>query len=127
MANAAAKMRKFGRMNWISTGGMLLLCAVAFADEVPVIGLTTGGQESVRAIPQETFFKIIEQAVTATHESVLPELACTTVKGPWRLNSVAVGIGVSATLGLGPIFSIQATPKIFLIYSPLESPIFPVQ
>lgn len=105
--------------------GLLGMSACALAAEIPVIGLGADGQEVVRPVPREVFFQAIHQAVTDTQDSVMPELACTKTTGKWKLDTFGVGIGISATAGVGPVYNVQAASKILLLFSRSREPVFP--
>jgi hypothetical protein len=108
-----------------------LMSCLALGADIPVISAGPDGLESVRMLPRGTYSRVVGAAVAAVHDSVLPELGCsdTSAQGSahWKLHTVIVGVGIGAELGLGPIFSIQAKPRIRLLYTRADAPVFPIQ
>ena len=94
--------------------------------DIALIGRAADGSESVRSVPSEAYARALRDTVAGTHEAVLPELACTQDAGTWKLHTVGVGVSLTATLGLGPLISVQANPTVLLLYTRAKEPIFPI-
>ena len=104
----------------------LLLARTALGADIPVISGAADGSETMRMLPQSAYSRVVADAVGAVHESVLPQLQCAPDSGAWRLHTVIVGVGIAAQVGLGPIFSITAKPRIRLLYTRADAPVFPL-
>jgi hypothetical protein len=59
--------------------------------------------------------------MTTVNDSTLPSLKAQERNAPprsrWMLRDIVVGIGLSFSAGLGPIFSLTASPRLRFIFS----------
>jgi hypothetical protein len=98
-------------------------------DAVSIVGLDAGLHSVERALPVQDLQKGMGQALSAVRDSILPALAAQAIQKTsaprWRLRSIGVGVGLTGQLGLGSIWSISATPRIRLVFSNSQTPVYP--
>jgi hypothetical protein len=120
----------FRNMFWI----VLFLTAASSAsaessdtDQIPIVGLNALHQSAVQTVSISDYQSSIGSAFSAVQDSITPALeAHASQKKPsWSVRTIAIGIAVSAQIGIGPIFSVSATPHLRLIYSNSKSPVYP--
>lgn len=113
------------RSVWITTG---LLCALAFGGcrhvDVPLVGLDEQGNSVSISMPAEKYGKNLSTAIASVHESVIPALAGRSERGGLALRTVAVGAGVSAEVGIGPL-KVGAFPRFRLMFTNSKDPATP--
>lgn len=105
---------------------------VAADDEglnIAVIGLDKAGRQVVQVVPTAMYTKSMTAAFSAVHRSMLPVLA-ERAEPPreriiWRLRTLAVGLGLSGVIGLGPIISATVAAKLRLVFTNSSNPTFP--
>ena len=99
------------------------------AQEVPIVGMDKNHQAFVKFIPIKNFKSNIRTIAGSIHDSVLVALKNhndEAANSPsWELQTIGVGVGVNAQIGLGPIWSVNITPRLRLIYSNSTNPVYP--
>lgn len=101
----------------------------AAADKILLIGLDAQRNQTLNEIPASEYRRNLSLAFSAVNNSILPSLrgleSRSTKQRAWHFSSVAVGLGLSAQLGLGPIFSITAYTRLRLIFANSLNAIYP--
>ncbi len=98
---------------------------------VPVVGLDADMKSVVKTIPLESYQRSLASAFAAVQDSLAVALsegaqsAGDQERAAWRIQTIAVGVGVSGQMGLGPIWSVTASPRIRLVFTNSPSPIYP--
>ena len=96
---------------------------------VPIVGMDQNHQSFVKFVPIKTFKFNIRAIAGSIHNSVLVALKShnqeAVNKPSWELQTIGVGVGVNAQIGLGPIWNVNITPRLRLIYSNSTNPIYP--
>jgi len=109
--------------------GALLIALVTptlcFADELPMIGLDKNHQETTRSLSKEAYTQQFRTVVMTVHESTLPALQTQEKKSRWMLRDVVVGLGLSISAGIGPIWKATVSSAIQLCYSNSTHPKIP--
>lgn len=96
--------------------------------QIYLIGRDALGASAVQTVSAETFRENLSHTFATVQDSLVPELethAALPDKNVLELRTVAVGIGLTGQIGLGPIFHISLTPKIRLVFSNSKSPVYP--
>jgi hypothetical protein len=97
-------------------------------DQVPVIGLDENEAAVVNTIPLEKFQETMKTAFSAVQGSLLSVLDAheASLKATsWRLQTIGIGIGLQGQLGLGPVWNITASPRLRLIFTNSNQPVYP--
>jgi hypothetical protein len=97
--------------------------------DVAVVGLDKAGNAIQRSIPAAVYTRSMAATFSAVHRSLLPSLALRIEPAPkqkaWRLRALGVGLGLSGSIGLGPIISVTASPKLRLVFTNSANPVYP--
>ena len=96
---------------------------------IALVGLDRAGNEIANVVPAEAYTESLALAFSAVHKSALPTLAARR-EAPaeirtWRLRTLGVGVGLTGTLGLGPIVTLSASPRLILVFTNSKHPIYP--
>ncbi len=117
-----------------------LLPATSTAGEQQIVGLDKNRQPASVAVSATTYTDSLKQVIASVNESTLQSLNALTVSNAirkdstrkdskdsnaWMLRTVGVGLSVTLTAGLGPIFAVSGQKGITLIYSNSADPILP--
>jgi len=98
-------------------------------DQILLIGLSADKSVQTQIIPAATYRKTLATAFSAVHDSILPTLESkqerTAKANQWHVGSVGVGIGLSGTLGLGPILSATLSAHLRMIFTNRLNPFYP--
>ena len=103
----------------------LLATVPALAADLPVITQDDQGVPIETIVSRQEYTRRLARLVAATQESVMPALKAARERQGWKLRTVVVGVGLNASLGLGPIFTLNATPRFRLGFSNNNDPAFP--
>jgi hypothetical protein len=97
-------------------------------DQIIVIGVNAMGQATSQAIPADLYKDTISTAVKAVNKAILPVLDkqhLSPMATEWNLDSIGVGLGLSATIGLGPLINYTINPQIKLVFTNDNDPVYP--
>lgn len=99
-------------------------------DQIIVIGLDAMKRSTPHAIPASLYRKTIVTGVSAFNEAMEPVLkkrdsSQAQTASEWKLNSIGVGLGMSAQIGLGPLLNLTVSPQLRLIFSDSKNPVYP--
>lgn len=96
-------------------------------DQMPIVGLDALRKSAVKTVSLSDYESSIGAAFSSVQDSITPALDAHSSqrKSAWSVRTIAVGIAVNAQVGIGPIFSVSATPHLRLIYSNSKSPVYP--
>jgi len=100
------------------------------ATEIPIIGLNENNESVVKMIPMKHYQSSMTSAMSAVQDSMIPALESNGAKSKgkkrrWRMDTVGVGIGLSATIGLGPIVSVSPSAHLRLVFTRSPNPVYP--
>ena len=100
------------------------------ASTVPVVSLDELGRSQVKMLPTARYRSAMSSASSAVHDSVvavLDEHSERQAKAGqrWTLQTIGVGLGLTGQIGLGPLVSITASPRVRFIFSNSKSPVYP--
>jgi len=95
----------------------LLTPTLCLADELPIVGLDKNRQETIRSLSKEAYTRQFQSVIMTVHESTLPALRAQEKKSRWMLRDVVVGLGMSVSAGIGPIWKATVSTAIKLCYS----------
>jgi hypothetical protein len=99
------------------------------ADQILVIGTSANKGTVVSKVSASAYRKTLATAFGSVHDSLLPSLEGNESRerrtNRWHLRSVGVGIGLSGTVGLGPLLSATASAHLRLVFSNHLNPIYP--
>lgn len=119
-------------MKWTIGLAMLGMAVPALcrADTLPVVGLDREGKQVGVALESGEYARVLSDIVSTVHDSALSALgrqssSSTAADTVWMLRDVVIGVGVTFSAGLGPIYSVTAAPRIRLCYSNSTHPKFP--
>lgn len=103
-----------------------------------IVGMDQDRSSVVKTVPRVAFQESLGAALTAIHQSILPTLnqtfegsstlSCSqtaTEGSEWSLRTVGVGVGMSAKVGLGPIWNVSLAPRVRLIFTNSTNPVYP--
>ena len=98
--------------------------------KVVMVGLNQAKQSVVSVVPYREYRGILATALQSVNDSVTPVLeknaATEKTDAPgWHMNSIGVGLGLSAQVGIGPLLNLTITPQLRLIFSDSTTPIYP--
>lgn len=90
----------------------------------------SGSRTSViKQLPLEGYQDSLGTALSSVQDSILPALTlstpATSVQPSWSMRTVGVGVGLSAQVGLGPIWNMTVTPHVRLIFTNSSNPVYP--
>jgi hypothetical protein len=97
----------------------------SLTDELPIVGFDKNHCQTDALLPKTHYKHLFRKIVTDMHDSAKPVLERQKKRPGWMLRHVAVGVGVSATVGLGPIYSLTAKPRIRMVFSNSTHPEHP--
>jgi hypothetical protein len=105
--------------------------ALSRADTLPVVGLDREGKQVGVALESGEYARVLGDIVSTVHDSALSALgrqassSSSAADTEWMLRDVVIGVGVTFSAGLGPIYSATAAPRVRLCYSNSTHPKFP--
>ncbi len=104
--------------------------SATFAGTIPVVGLDQNHQPRSVNIPEEQYSQLYRELVGRVGASTLAALEAHEKTDAakdtyWMLRDVCVGLGLNFSLGLGPIWSISAAPRVRLGFSNSTHPKIP--
>jgi len=110
--------------------------AVALTDEMPMVGLDQNHHSVVQWVSKTAYLSQMQEALSGVHQSVNSVLEQKSLEqagascalpgsSSWKLRSIAVGVNVNFTAGLGFLGSATFNPRLRLVYSRGQSRIFP--
>lgn len=102
---------------------------------IPLLGVDRDRNSIVKVVPKDGFQQTLYSAISSVHDSILPTLeqsfeggssmTCSKPSAGWSLRTVGVGVGMSAQIGLGPIWNMTVTPHLRLIFTNTKNPAYP--
>lgn len=105
--------------------------AGANAEPVPVVGLDKNHQPRSASLPEAELSKLFGTLLDKVNGSTVAALearektSAPSKSAYWLLRDVCVGLGVTLTAGLGPIWSVSAAPRVRLGFSNSTHPKIP--
>jgi len=103
--------------------------SAAAIQTIYLIGRDSSGHSLVQSIPAATFQNNLTVVFSAVQDSLIPKLNTPQISevlpGPLEMRTLAIGIGLTGLIGLGPIFHMSLTPKIRLVFSNSKAPVYP--
>jgi hypothetical protein len=98
--------------------------------EIVVMGLNATEHGTGKKVSLAAYHTALSSALTAVHDSILPSLQESSrippaLRKTLDLRVVAVGVGLTGEVGLGPLFNIDVRPRIRLIFTNSTNPIYP--
>jgi hypothetical protein len=107
----------------------VLSAAGARADSVPIVGLDRDHQPRSQAMSDAEFTKLYASLIQGVAPGTLASLEAREKTAAaatyWLLRDVAVGLGLNFSVGLGPIWSVSAAPRVRLGFSNSTHPKIP--
>jgi hypothetical protein len=99
-------------------------------DQIVLVGLDAMKHSVSHKIPAEDYSRNLTLAFGSVNDSLLPVLEEHQAVAPnqsrgWHLNAVGIGIGISGSVGLGPIINITSAAQIRLVFTNSKKPIYP--
>ncbi len=128
--------RSVSRLLWIGIVlGLATLIPLADgktdeARKVPVMTLDQDGHAAVHLVPFPEFAQTMDIAFGTVVDSIQPALARNSSirsadQPDLDLQTIAVGVGISGTLGLGPLWNATAFGRLRLVFSNIDNPLYP--
>jgi hypothetical protein len=114
--------------------GLFLMLQIAappsFAGTIPVVGLDQNHQPQSVRIPEEQYTGLLRELAGSVSRSTLATLesrdkADLAKETYWMLRDVCVGLGLNFSIGLGPIWSLSAAPRVRFGFSNSTHPKIP--
>jgi hypothetical protein len=123
----------------IKIAALATLCALLGASpaahalegaELPVVGLDRHHKEFAVSVSEQEYSGTLGRILTTVHDSALSALdeherASSDRLPELMLRDVCVGVGLNFTIGLGPIYSVSAAPRVRMTFSNSTHPISP--
>jgi len=103
-------------------------------DSIAIIGLDQEGQAVTKWVPKKIWNDHLLGSLNAVQDSLRPSLLRLDENAyiknnesfkAWELRTIAIGVGLNAQFGLGPLFSVTLSPKFKLIFSNSRNPVYP--
>lgn len=100
----------------------LAFFCTACSEGIPVFGINENGDVQEIAVDQEVYAQEVGKVVQGLQQKTLPLLESKTKAA--HLTTVAVGVGIVAQAGVGPL-KVSAEPRIRFLISNKETPTLP--
>jgi len=106
----------------------VVIPAIAGAEGIPVVGLDKDHHERAVIVSQQDYVTAVSDVINNVNQSTLLTLQrqdANQGKSSWMLRDVCIGLGFSFEIGLGPIWSLTAAPRVRLGFSNSTHPKIP--
>lgn len=100
----------------------LAFFCTACSEGIPVFGLNTDGEVEQIFIDSEIYSQEMGKVVQGLQKKTLPLLE--NKPNQWQLTTIAVGVGIVAQAGIGPL-KVSAEPRMRFLISNKDTPVFP--
>lgn len=97
---------------------------------VPVVGLDKDGQSIVNFVPFPEYRGTMTLVFSSVRDSIIPALKNRTTTAAarvpsWHLQTIGVGVGLTGSIGLGPIWNLTGFGRLRLIFANCDNPLYP--
>jgi hypothetical protein len=95
------------------------------AETIPIIGSDKSGNEIIVHVSRQKYIESMREMLMATQRETVPALDHLSSIKQWNLRTLALGIGVEATLGVSPFFQLGIQPRFRALFTNSSKPVIP--